>query len=267
MIELLIVVIVLVLIMFAFIVFVFKNILKKVTDNSKKYFINKMETFDYILEEKNKELEELRKTINELEEKKGRNNIVKEKKVEVQEVITIKNEKKEKEEKQVKIDFKSPQYRETEFFKNYRELRKVFNVNTHKILREFIKEHINKKEEIEYDKIKKIREKFDEEAVYQCMTLNKEQQILILEDVLTPIEQETIELKKIIKENEKFNIEKLMKIVDKKLDNLNPTVYVYVNYKDEELKKIDKHIKLQEYNNMSEGIIIKFRNEIYDYSI
>ena len=58
---------------------------------------------------------------------------------------------------EVKYNLNVPDYRETQFFNNYKEVRKVFTVNNEKIIKEFIAEHKNLKEEKEYKSLEKLR--------------------------------------------------------------------------------------------------------------
>ena len=59
--------VILIVIMLAFIFILFKNIIKRMDENAKKYFVNKMQGYDYILEEKQARLEKIKNEINELE--------------------------------------------------------------------------------------------------------------------------------------------------------------------------------------------------------
>ena len=58
---------ILIVIMLVFIFILFKNIIKRMDENAKKYFVNKMQDYDYILEEKQARLEEIKNEINNIE--------------------------------------------------------------------------------------------------------------------------------------------------------------------------------------------------------
>ena len=60
---------------------------------------------------------------------------------------------------------------------------------------------------------------------------------------------------------------RVIKYIDDRTEEIDPTVYIYTNVLDKKYEDIDKNIVNKQYNNMSEGIIIKYRNKIYDYSI
>lgn len=260
MIELIVVAVILIVIMLVFVFILFKNIMKNMNENAKKYFVNKLQDYDYILEEKQTKLEQIRTELNEIEEHK--NILDNTEDVEIQESVTKINEKS----KEIKYDLKTPEYRETQFFNNYKEIKKIFSVDNEKIIKEFIEEHKNDKENKEYKALKKIREKFDQSAIYGCLTLKPSDQIKILDEVLTAAEKKLVKFQE-IKQDSQFNIKKFIKSIELKIEKLEPTIYIYTNGLDKKYDLIDNNIIMKQYNNMSEGIIIKYRNKIYDYSI
>ena len=71
MVRLIVAAIILIVIMLVFVFILFKNIMKSINENAKKYFVNKLHDYDYILEEKQKKLEEVRTEINSLKEHKN----------------------------------------------------------------------------------------------------------------------------------------------------------------------------------------------------
>ena len=255
-------------IMVFFSLFVIRNIVKRIDKNVKKYFLEKLQDYDYIIEEKKEELDNIkneiqilkeeRTTIKELEEyKKNKSKIEKQiKQVENQRIT-------KKEEIEYKIP--TPKYREEEFFKTYKKLKKQFNIDNEKILKDFIKNHNNNLRDEENKEYKKIRECFNEENIYQCSTLKPEEQYRILEEILDKKQKELIGLKKYQKE--KFSIINLIETIDQKIKETDSTIYVYVANGEKNYDYLDKRIKTEKYKNMSEGIIIKYHNKMYDYSI
>jgi len=260
MINLIVAAVILIVIMLGFIFILFKNILKNINENAKKYFVNKMQDYDYILEEKQTKLDELKIEINEL--KIHKNILNKDEDIELQQALPIKETKIE----EIKYDLKTPEYRETQFFNNYKEVKKIFSVDNEKIIKDFIEEHKNDKENKEYKALKKIREKFDQSAIYGCLTLKPSDQIKILDEVLTVTEKKLVKFIEITQDSG-FNIKKFIKLIELRMEKLEPTIYIYTNGLDKRYDLIDSNIIMKQYNNMSEGIIIKYRNKIYDYSI
>lgn len=273
MISLVVVAVILIAIMLVFVFILFKNIIKRMDDNAKKYFVNKMQDYDYILEEKQSKLNEIKTQIEDI--KSANKNILSDDNDETLEYANLagnRNKKRNIEEaeeeqpEEIKYNLTVPDYRETQFFNNYKEVKRVFTVNNEKIIKNFIAEHRNQADEKEYKELKKIRDKFDEEAIYSILTLEPNEQIQVLNDVLTAKEKKTIDLE-MISQEKNFNIRKLIKSMDDRLEKIEPTVYIYTNNTESRYDLIDTDIVVKPYNNMSEGIIIKYRDKIYDYSI
>ena len=63
MIKLIVAAIILIIVMLVFVFILFKNIIKRIDENAKTFFVNKLHSFDYILEEKQTKLEEIKSEI------------------------------------------------------------------------------------------------------------------------------------------------------------------------------------------------------------
>ena len=266
MIKLIIVAVILVIIMVVFVFILFKNLIKRIEDNSKTYFINKMQDYDYILEEKQTILQDLNREIQNLV---SQDSVLVHKEIDddFEKKVKQKSEKTiEKEAPNIKYNLKMPEYRETGFFNNYKKIKEIFSLNKEQILKEFVEEHKNDRENKEFKELKKIRNKFNSEAIYECLTITLDEQKQVLKEVLTEKEQKFIKLDNLMEDNN-FNIEHFIEMIDDRMAEIEPTIYVYVNGESNDYSYIDDNIITQEYANMSEGIIIKYRNKIYDYSI
>jgi hypothetical protein len=271
MIELIIVAVILILIMLIFVFVLFKNIILKMDENAKKYFVNKMQAYDYILKEKQEELKNIKNEITEVKEQRVNIlNLDKKEETEEKEYGIEETEegliRRKTEPETVKYNLEVPEYRETQFFNNYKEIKKVFAVNNEKIIKDFIIEHRNSKDEKEYKDLKKVRDMFSNQTIYEFLTLNTEEQIKTLNEGLNEKEKKLVNLDKFTANNN-FNIRKFIKSIDNRMELLNPTIYVYSSNTNNHFEEIDKNIVSIKYNNMSEGIIIKYRNKIYDFSI
>ena len=281
MLSLIIVAVILIAIMLVFVFILFKNIIKRMDDNAKKYFVNKMQDYDYLLVEKQSKLNNIQTKIEEIKEA-NKNIVSYNDDTDEAEFVNLENKRKQKqrqvdsdygvediyvpEQQEIKYNLEVPEYRETQFFSNYKEVKRIFTVNNEKIIKEFIAEHRNQKEEKEYKELKKIRDKFDEEAIYSILTLEPNEQIQVLDEVLTAKEKKTIDFEN-AKLNPEFNIRTFIKKMDARLAQIEPIVYIYTNNTASRYDLIDTDIVVKPYNNMSEGIIIKYRDKIYDYSI
>ena len=257
-----------IMIMLFFAVFVIKNVIKRINENSRKYFLDKLQEYDYLIDEKKEEIANLKKQINTLQDEAEIKKEVEEYKKHKDEIkkTLVKIENKNKEEKEEIIyDIPTPKYRQEEFFSSYKKLKKQFNVNSRQTLEEFLKEHKETSEDKEYIDLKKLREQFSEETVYEMLTLTPEEQFDVIEKVINSLKSNFIKLDTIDKKN--FSIVKFLERIDLKIREADPTIYVYVSNDGINYDFLDKRIKTILYKNMSEGIIIEYRNKMYDYSI
>ena len=247
--------------MLFFIFVMFRSIIKRINQNAKKYFINKLDDYDEMVKEKEAQIEELNKVITGLTKEKE--NLEKNK-----EIFYLHLPKREKDvSSKLQINFKSPKFREENFFSNYKELKKKFDFDKEELIKEFIKEHQDKKTERDYKTLKNFKNKFDKEAIYQLTTLPGQEQLEILKMILTDKEKKLIDLENIVEDKSKFSILLLFEKVDQMLVTLDPTINIYVSKYDKDYDYIDPYIKTLRYSKMSEGIIIEYKGKSYDFSI
>lgn len=249
---------IIVLIMLLFVFVLLKNIISRIGQNAKKYFVNKLEEYDYIVEEKEKQIDELTEEIKILLKNKAELDRYK--------MITLPKRKREMPKQQI-YNLKVPKYREENFFYNYKELKQKFDFDKEELIKEFIKEHQSKKHERDYKTLCNFRKKFDKEAIYQMMTLPGEEQINLLNMILTDSEKKIINIHNIVEDNKSFTILGLFEKIDKMIIEIDPTINVYVSKYDKNYDYIDPYVKTNHYPNMSEGIIIEYKGKRYDFSI
>lgn len=252
--ELIIPAVVIVLIMFIFTFFMFKNLVKRINDSTKKYFLDKLQDFDYIIAEKEKEIEILSEQIKRLNEvkQKGENG----------EIIEIPEIKKPDE--KIVYDIPTPEFRETGFFKNYKGLNKEFDVDEEKILKDFIKVH-EKDDTTEYKELSAFSKLFTQNAIYESLTLTPEEQLVLVESVLNEKNKEYVE--PIIKTIKNFTVLEMLDKIKERMDKISPTIYVYVGGESKNYDYLSSKIKTKLFKNMSKGIIIEYKDKLYDYSI
>lgn len=257
MVEIIISSIIIILIMILFIFIILKNIVKRINQNAKKYFVNKLEDYNYIVEEKEKQIAELTEEIK----------LLKKNKEEFEEYKRAIIPRKKREAAKPAINLRVPKYREENFFVNYKELKQKFDFDKEDLIKKFIQEHQDKKHEKDYKTLLNFKNKFNKEAIYQLMTLPGEEQIDIIKSIITDKEKALIDIDNFTEDKNKFNIMELFKKVDEIILEVNPTINVYVSKYDKNYDYIDPYIKTKQYANMSEGIIIEYKGKKYDFSI
>lgn len=270
--------IIVVFIMFIFTFFILKNVIKRINDSAKRYFIEKLQEYNYLIDEKEEKLNNLRSQII----KQEKNNVklhLEDDSVEELNIFAPDIEKKLEEMKMFKerlerkkvndliYDIPTPEYREESFFNTYKKLRKNFKIDNEKIIREFLDSHQEKQEDKKYQALKKFRKQFTDKAIYECLTLSNEEQFSLINEVLTKQVSKIINFEEKFTNPKQFVITDFINEIDEKIKEYNPNVYVYVGQEAQNYDDIDKRIKTKFYKNMSEGIIIYYKSKIYDYSI
>ena len=280
--ELIIANVLLVLIMLGFTIYIFKNVIKRINQSAKKWFIDKLQEYNYLVEAKEKELDKLNKQIDETERNMAiiqklneqPDNIFDDK---VEEVLDKMRKFKDmpaasevSKKPDVVYDIQTPQYKETSFFKNYKQLRKNFNVDSEKTIKEFIEEHKDSKRTKEAKEFKILSEfiaKFGDKVLYECSTLEKEEQFELFDSVLTDDERQYLNFDKNTIDKKQFTIRSFVEKAEERVKQIDPTIYVYTGREDIKYDDLDPRIKTHFYKNMSEGVIIHYKGKMYDYSV
>lgn len=276
MIESIIPTIIIILIMVIITFIILKTVTNRINRKVKVYFIDKLQEYNYLIEQKEAELNR----INEIIEKYGKNipnsNI---KEIKNDGVFSSEIEQRLKEMQYYKnfdntnrIDKittpATPKFREDTFFNVYKELRKNFKTNNEKIIKKFEHDHKVNAEELEkYKDLISLKQQFNPKIVYDILTLKNEEQYEIVEESISNKEKELIEFENKFNVKNKFNILDMLKFIDEKIKEYDPTIYVYVGDYNLNYDNLGENIKTEYYKNMSEGIIIHYKGKIYDYSI
>lgn len=280
MIEVMLPTIIIVIIMISFSFYIYKNIIKRINNKVKTYFIEKLQEYNYLIDEKEEELEKLRKVIIEetkLQKLKQQHEQIEEKEVYTETIFSSEIEKKLKEMKlfkktmrekeQIVYDIPTPQLRENSFFNNYKELKKKFKIDNEKTIKEFIEGHKSTEEDLKkFEILVNFRKQFTDETIYKLLTLSQEDQYKIVSEVIQPEENKILQIEKNFK-SKRLNTLKLLKNVEEKMKKNDPMIYVYVGNESLNYDNLGKNVKTRYYKNMSEGIIIHYKGKMYDYSI
>ena len=275
--EIIIANIILVIIMLGFSVFIFNNVIKRINQSAKKWFLEKLQEYNYLVEEKENELENLRKQI---EEAKRSLKTTKQIQNAPEDIFNEKIEAVLEKMKQYKgiqkeiprrpeviYDIPTPQYKEESFFSNYKNLKKKFNLNIEETIKKFIKEHKTNEDEQEYKVLLNFCNQFNKKILYECSTLKSEDQYELVKSVLTEEEKMWMKLEDSSINKRQFTILKLIEKLQDRIKKIEPTIYVYVGRESTNYDNLDPQIKTYHYKNMSEGVIIHYKGKMYDYSI
>ncbi len=278
--ELIIANVLLVLIMLLFTIYIFNNVIKRINQSAKKWFLDKLQEYNYLVEAKEKRLDELNRLIDETERdyaiiqkiNEQQDNIFDDS---VEKVLDKMRKFKEvpaqtevPRRPDIVYDISTPQYKETSFFKTYKQLKKSFKFDAVDTINNFLEEHKKGRNSKEFTVLTEFIAKFSESVLYDCSTLDASAQFEIIDSVLTSDERKYVDIEA-YREGDKssFTIRDVVEKANARLKEIDPTIYVYTANDEENFDHLDPRIKTCFYKNMSEGVIIHYKGKMYDYSI
>lgn len=238
------------LVLVAILFFALRSTVKRIDYNTKKYFIDKLQDYDYLIDEK-------KKILNELNEKIEEN-----KKVLSNDVKSNENSVK-KESFEYYEDLDVPKYMDENLFKKYKKIKEKFSLDKEKIIKDFINK-IKLNENSDYNILVKIRNKFTKNTIYEIMKLRKDGQKKYIKNILS--DEELVLIKKYM-DLEDIKINNLILKLDTLIDKNDPNIYVYVGEKGKKYDYISPLIKTLYDEDINEGIKINYRGVLYDYSL
>lgn len=238
------------LVLISILFFALRSTVKRIDYNTKKYFIEKLQDYDYLIEEK----KEILKGLNEEIENK-KNIMEKEQKNNNTAVISEKQE--------YYGDLRTPEYMDRDLLKKYKNIKSKFSFNKELLIKKFIK-NIDVETNSDYELLETIRDKFTKKRIYEIMKLRKKEQKSYINKLLNNEEFNLIE-KIIDLENIKINnfIIQLNTLIEKN----DPIVYVYTSEKNKNYDYISPLIETRYDKNINEGIKIHYKGVLYDYSL
>lgn len=238
------------LVLISILFFALRSTVKRIDYNTKKYFVDKLQDYDYLIDEKKKILNELNIKIEE-----NQKNLIKEEK----------NNKKRVNNDQFKCyeTLNIPKYMDEDLFKKYKNIKDKFSFDNEKILIDFVN-NIKEEKNPNYKILVEIRKKFTKNKIYEIMNLRKKEQ---KEYVLKYLNSEEINVIKDYINIDNIKINNLISELDTLIDKNDPTVYVYIGEKDKTYNHISPLIKTKYDENINEGIKINYKGVLYDYSL
>lgn len=247
--EMYIVAVIVGLILIAILFFALRSTVKRIDYNTKKYFLDKLQDYDYLIDEKKKVLNELNERI-----EKNKKNLSEESKDDKINVITKWTDYYE--------DLDIPRYMDENLFKKYKNIKNKFSFNKERLLMDFIND-IKIEDNFEYNVLLSIREKFTKSKIYEIMKLSKKEQQICVHNLL----KEEVEIIKKYIDLENIKINNLIIKLDTLIEKKDPNVYVYIGEKNKNYNYISPLIKTKYDENINEGLKINYKGIIYDYSL
>ena len=236
----------------AFLIFLMYLILKKtvriVNEQTKSYFVNKLQGYDDLITERENRLNEIDELIKSRE-------------------IGKENNKKENNggyafDTSVIDLFNSTEYQDKNIFALNRKIDETFVVNYEELVKDFLAFCDDSKD---YDFCLNLRNKFNSDKIYEFKSFLDSDYELELQKYLTDKEYKIYEaVKLIIDEN---TIENFVVYLDQLVDLNSPKVVIMVGSKHENYDHLSEHIETIYNDKIYRGIKIIYKNKVYDFSL
>lgn len=248
--TLFVVAIVVIVLLVIFMFFILKGTVKKINSQTKLYFVDKLQEYDYLIDQKEEKLNQINKEIREKELKDASDNVSTKKKTYEfdYQIIDLLNK---------------TQYQDKNIFELTKKIDEKFQIDYVALLKSFLGQI---SDDGTYQFCIDFRRKFTSDLVYQLKVMNLEEQKKYLEEVLDKKEYLIYKIYLALDEKN-ASVDGFMDYLNELIDLNSPNVEVYVGSKSENYDYLSKYIKTIYSKDIYKGIRIIYRKRIYDYSL
>ena len=226
---------------------------KRVNLLVKGIFIDRLQEFDFLLEDKEKKVNELNDSIT----------IQKKQLKELEEKVSSLYDYKLSRTSNTAVLPKFANLEDFSLLSSYKKIKDNFNFNVVEIIKRFVSNNNTNNNNL-YNIYKKIREYFTYEVFYKISTFQSSEQFIIVKDLLSDEEREAV---KSILVKYKFSIKKFVNDLDELLIKNSPQIIVYVGDKKASYDYIDSNVETIYTDSITEGFRIEYKGMVYDFSI
>lgn len=229
---------------------ILRKTVRIVNSQTKSYFVNKLQGYDDLIQDKENKLEEINELIKDRE--KG---------IKEETIGAIVNKSYAFDTNVIDI-FNETKYQDSNIFELNKKIDENFVVNYEELVKDFLTLCRDSKD---YDFCLNLRGKFDSDTIYmlKCMLPDKMEDKL--KDMLDNKEYKVYETFKLIVEEK--TIDNFIDYLDQLVDLNNPKVLVLVGNKTENYDHLSDYIETRYNDKIYRGIKIIYRGKIYDFSL
>lgn len=219
---------------------------KKINEQTKTYFVEKLQVYDNLIEDKEKKL-------NELED------LIKNKKKELEKTSDTNQKKDYTFDKNI-IDIMTDAEYKGKAFEIQKKIDENFNFDYENIIMDFINKNVDDKD---YNTCINIKNKFNSKLIY-----NIKNEIDLEKAILSHLEDNEKNIFNKFKSiNAKYNIDDFLNYIDEIITNNSPYVEVQVANSKQNYDHLSKYIKTVVNDSIYKGIKIIYKNKVYDFSL
>ena len=237
----------------AFLIFLMFIILKKtvriVNEQTKSYFVNKLQGYDDLIAERENKLNEIDELIKNRE-------------------IGKENNKKELSDGGYAFDtnvidlFNSTEYQDKNIFELNRKIDETFVVNYEELVKDFLAFCDDSKD---YEFCVDLRKKFDSEQIYNLKSVMEQDFEEELRKILSEKEYKIYEAFKLIISD--HSVENFVIYLDQLVELNSPKVVILVGSKHENYDHLSEYIETKYNDKIYRGLKIVYKNRVYDFSL
>lgn len=242
------IIVIVVLVFFMF--FILKGTVKKINSQTKLYFVDKLQEYDYLIDRKEEKLNQINKEIREKEIKN------------VDDSVSAKKKTYEFDYQIIDLLNKT-QYQDKNIFELTKKIDEKFQIDYVALLKRFLDQI---QDDGTYQFCVDLRNKFTSDLVYKLKVMSLEEQKEYLKKYLE--QKEYLIYKIYLALDEKnANVDGFMDYLRELIDLNSPNIEVYVGSKSENYDYLSEYIKTVYSKDIYKGIRIIYRKRIYDYSL
>lgn len=237
-----------VLVLFMF--FILKGTVRKINTQTKLYFVDKLQEYDYLINQKEEKLNLINQEIREKELKNVDNSVSTKKKTYEfdYQIIDLLNK---------------TQYQDKNIFELNKKIDEKFNIDYVALLNKFLEKVTD---DGTYQFCINFKNKFTSDLVYKLKIMDIDEQKKCLEELLDKNEYRIYNLY-LEMAGKQASVDGFMEYLNELMDLNSPNVMVYVGSKTENYDYLSKYIKTVYSKDIYKGIRIIYRKRIYDYSL
>ena len=241
--------IIIIIVLVALMFLILKSTVKKINSQTKLYFVDKLQEYDYMIDDKLNKLNQI-------------NEEIKEKELKREEQDASANSKHYDFDYQIIDLLNKTEYQDNNVFELNKQIEEKFKMDYVALLKKFL-ENVHDNGAFEF--CKNLRKKFTSSEIYKLKIMLPEQQVEYLKKFLNEEEYKIFDLYQKIET--KPDIDGFLDYMNELIDLNNPGILVYVGNKEENYDYLSKYIKTVYSKDIYKGIKIIYQKKIYDYSL
>ena len=228
---------------------ILKNAVTKISNQTKAYFVDKLQAYDYLINEKEERLNEINKQIKDKE-------------------LGLKEDNKANDKDSYDFDyniidlFNETKYQDSSLFELNKQIEREFNFDYEKIIEKFVS---YVRDTNTYSFCVNLRKKIDSDMVYDLSILNTLERREFLKEKLSEDEYKIYEIFEDTMDN--TSPEAFVEYLDQLVSLNNPNILVLVGNENENYDYISDYVDTRVSKDIYKGIKIIYKDKIYDFSL